>query len=62
MAACSMVNDTFLKEGKGKDRRRRKTGFISAGYLHTVNMKPYTPTIGEGHPNLCTNCPTSLRS
>ena len=60
MAACSMVNDTFLKEGKrkGRDRRKRQTGFTSLGYLYTVNMKPSSPPEQEGQPNLFTNCPT----
>lgn len=44
--AASMVNNTFLKEGKRKGKERRKedtTGFTSLGYLHTVNRKPSSP-------------------
>lgn len=60
MAACSMVNDTFLKKGKrkGRERRKRQIGFTSLGYLYTVNMKPSSPPEQEGHPNLFMNCPT----
>ena len=54
MAARSMVNNTFLKEGERE--KEETTGFMSLGYLQTVNRKPSSPPEQEQHPNLFMNC------
>lgn len=60
MAACSMVNDTFLK-GRGEIGEGEKW---DSHHLVTCtgNRKSYSPTIQEGYPNLFMNCPTRLNS
>lgn len=60
MAACSMVNYTFLK-GRGETREAEKWDSHHL-VTCTVNMKPCSPNVQEGSPKLFMNCPTRLSS